>query len=61
MTNKFFEEKKIPIISARNMCAEEYPDEFEKWKIEAFKTLTKDHKINRNILTNLMSIGDSNL
>ena len=31
--------KKIKIISARSLFGEEYPGDFSKWKVEAFKTI----------------------
>ena len=60
-THEFLNDHKITIISARDLCFDDYPDQYQLWKIEAFKTLVKDHHINLAILTNLISIGDSNL
>jgi hypothetical protein len=60
-TNTFFEEEKIPIVSARHLFGQEYPEEYGKWKMEAFKQLISDFKLNRSIVTNLLCIGDSML
>ena len=56
----------IKIISARSMFGQEYPGDFAKWKIEAFKIIlnTADRDVPtplNQLVTNLICIGDSNI
>ena len=60
---KFYTDKaerileKVKIISARGDYEKLYPGDTSKWKIEAFLETSKD--LNKKLLTNIISIGDS--
>ena len=49
--------KKIEIISAREKFEKKYPNESNKWKIETFLYLKK--RINDDLITNIICVGDS--
>ena len=49
--------KNINIISARELYEKKFPGDGKKWKIEAFNDIVD--KYDQNLLTNIMSIGDS--
>lgn len=48
---------KITIISARDNYEKFYPNQPKRWKLQAFKDLTK--RYNRNLVANIICIGDS--
>lgn len=48
---------KVNIISARDNYERIFPNQPKKWKLQTFKDLTKGY--NRNIVTNIICIGDS--
>jgi len=50
--------EKIPVISARSKFESSYPGEVNKWKVNAF--LEVQRQLNSEIITNLISLGDSN-
>jgi len=50
--------KAVPIISARSKFEKEFPYSPGMWKIKAFSEMQK--QLPGNIVTNLLSIGDSN-
>jgi len=49
--------QKVRVISARSKYEPRFPGQVSKWKIEAF--LEVQRKLNSQIITNLISIGDS--
>jgi hypothetical protein len=50
---------KIKIISARKLYENEYPNNQSFWKLATFINISKLY--NKNVLTNIMCFGDSNL
>eukprot|EP01068_Selenidium_serpulae_P004499 Selendium_serpulae@DN3600_c0_g1_i2.p1 len=52
-------EKHVTIVSARSHFEESFPGMYQKWKIEAFLDIRKDLK--NEIITNLVSVGDSTM
>merc|ERR1712003_310416 len=48
----------VKVISARTNHETEYPGEVAKWKIQAF--LEVQRQLDSQIITNLVSLGDSN-
>merc|ERR1719311_1336965 len=50
--------EKVRIISARTEHEEEFPDNYGEWKIQAF--LTVQRELDSQVITNLISLGDSN-
>merc|ERR1712160_85788 len=50
--------QKVKIISARTKFEGQYPGEVGKWKIQAF--LEVQRQLDAQIITNLISLGDSN-
>jgi len=50
--------QKVRVISARTNHEPQYPGEVGQWKIQAFLEVQKD--LNSQIITNLISLGDSN-
>merc|ERR1712003_400718 len=48
----------VKVISARTNHETEYPGEVAKWKIQAF--LEVQRQLDSEIITNLVSLGDSN-
>jgi hypothetical protein len=50
--------QKVRVISARGKYEAQYPGEVSKWKIQAF--LEVQRQLNSEIITNLISLGDSN-
>mmetsp|Transcript_47045 Transcript_47045/g.150219 ORF Transcript_47045/g.150219 Transcript_47045/m.150219 type:complete len:374 (+) Transcript_47045:49-1170(+) len=50
--------QKVRVISARTKYEPQYPGEVSKWKIQAF--LEVQRQLNSEIITNLISLGDSN-
>ena len=50
---------KIKIISARKLYENEYPNNQSIWKLATFINISKLY--NKNVLTNIMCFGDSNL
>jgi hypothetical protein len=50
--------QKVQVISARSEYESQFPDQVGKWKVEAFCEVQR--KLNLPIITNLISIGDSN-
>ena len=52
---------KIKIISARGLCEKKFPGDMRQWKTEAFKFAINSIKINKNIPTNIICFGDSNI
>jgi hypothetical protein len=61
LTHELLENKKIPVISARENYENLYPCDPSKWKQEAFLELknNKEIKINEYAITNIIVIGDS--
>ena len=51
--------EKITVISARGNYEHAYPGNYGEWKIQAF--LEVQRQLNSQIITNLVSLGDSNL
>lgn len=49
--------EKIHVISSRFLFETQYPKDYKKWKVEAFKELLK--RYNSYLVTNILSIGDS--
>jgi len=49
--------ERVPIISARTLFEKQYPGEQGKWKVCAFFEMQK--KLPGDLLTNLLSVGDS--
>eukprot|EP00340_Litonotus_pictus_P002492 CAMPEP_0170519300 /NCGR_PEP_ID=MMETSP0209-20121228/4773_1 /TAXON_ID=665100 ORGANISM="Litonotus pictus, Strain P1" /NCGR_SAMPLE_ID=MMETSP0209 /ASSEMBLY_ACC=CAM_ASM_000301 /LENGTH=338 /DNA_ID=CAMNT_0010805159 /DNA_START=1376 /DNA_END=2392 /DNA_ORIENTATION=+ len=49
--------QKINVISSRHLYETEYPKDYKRWKVEAFKDLLK--KYNTYLVSNIISIGDS--
>jgi len=50
--------QKVRVISARGRWEQKYPGEVSKWKINAF--LEVQRQLDSEIITNLISLGDSN-
>mmetsp|Transcript_22628 Transcript_22628/g.52842 ORF Transcript_22628/g.52842 Transcript_22628/m.52842 type:complete len:307 (-) Transcript_22628:89-1009(-) len=50
--------QKVRVISARTKYEPQFPGEVSKWKIEAF--LEVQRQLDSQIITNLISLGDSN-
>eukprot|EP00929_Paragymnodinium_shiwhaense_P116801 TRINITY_DN8673_c0_g1_i1.p2 TRINITY_DN8673_c0_g1~~TRINITY_DN8673_c0_g1_i1.p2 ORF type:complete len:350 (+),score=107.55 TRINITY_DN8673_c0_g1_i1:59-1108(+) len=50
--------KEFPIISARTKFEHVFPGEVQKWKVQAF--LEVQRQLDSQIITNLISLGDSN-
>merc|ERR1712050_800326 len=50
--------QRVPIISARTKYEEMFPGEVSKWKVQAF--LEVQRQLDSQIITNLISLGDSN-
>jgi len=50
--------EKVPVISARSKYEPQFPGEVNKWKIEAFLEVRR--LLDSQIITNLLSLGDSN-
>lgn len=50
--------QRVRVISARSKYESQHPDEVGQWKIQAF--LEVQRQLNSEIITNLISIGDSN-
>ena len=48
---------KIEIISARGKYEKDFPEDLKRWKIEAFLNIKK--KLNDNLITNIICLGDS--
>lgn len=48
LTNALLGDKTITVISARSEYSQEYPNDYGRWKIEAFKSILK--KIDSNVL-----------
>ena len=54
--------QKIKVVSARGLCERKYPGDMRQWKRVAFKfALDTLHDINKNIVTNIICLGDSNI
>ena len=54
--------QKIKVVSARGLCERKYPGDMRQWKKIAFKfALDTLHDINKNIVTNIICLGDSNI
>ena len=54
--------QKIKVVSARGLCERKYPGDMRQWKKVAFKfSLDTLHDINKNIVTNIICLGDSNI
>ena len=54
--------QKIKLVSARGLCERKYPGDMRQWKRVAFKfALDTLHNINKNIVTNIICLGDSNI
>ncbi|KAF8822249.1 hypothetical protein IE077_000712 [Cardiosporidium cionae] len=51
--------EKIPVISARHFYENEFPGNYHEWKVRAFKYVREE--LNSQIITNLISVGDSNI
>ena len=58
-TFQFLLNEKVAILSARTSFEEEFPGDFHRWKVEAFKSVKKH--FDTDLITNLMCIGDSNI
>ena len=50
---------KIKIISAKGLYSKKYPGDPKQWKIKAFKYAIEKYKINTNLVSNIVSLGDS--
>jgi len=50
--------QKVRVISARSKFEQQYPGQVSQWKIQAF--LEVQQQLDSQIITNLISIGDSN-
>merc|ERR1712087_1023377 len=50
--------QRVKVVSARTNHEPEYPGEVSKWKIQAF--LEVQRQLDSQIITNLVSLGDSN-
>merc|ERR1719482_2380430 len=50
--------QKVRVISARGRYEAQYPGEVNKWKVQAF--LEVQRQLDSQIITNLISLGDSN-
>lgn len=50
---------KVNIISARALYENKYPNNREMWKLRAFEDIQKKYKLDKNKLTNIISIGDN--
>lgn len=50
--------QKVQIISARTKYEPDFPDEVGQWKIQAF--LDVQQRLDTDMVTNLLSVGDSN-
>ena len=54
--------QKIKVISARGLCERKYPGDIRQWKKIAFEyALETLDDINKNIVTNILCMGDSNM
>ena len=54
--------QKIKVISARGLCERKYPGDIRQWKKIAFEyALENLEDINKNIVTNILCMGDSNM
>ena len=54
--------QRIKIVSARGLCERKYPGDMRQWKRVAFKyALDSLNDINKNIITNIICLGDSNI
>ena len=54
--------QKIKVISARGLCERKYPGDIRQWKKIAFKyALETLDDINKNIVRNILCMGDSNM
>jgi hypothetical protein len=51
--------KKIKVISARGDFEQQFPGQYHEWKIQAF--LTVQRELHQQIITNLVSLGDSTI
>lgn len=51
--------QKIKVISARDDYEQQYPGQYHEWKVQAFLKVQKE--LNSQIITNLVSLGDSNI
>lgn len=49
----------VNIISARALYEKVYPDQKEMWKLKAFEDIQKKFRLDKNKLTNIISIGDN--
>lgn len=50
--------QRVPVISARGRFEAQFPGEVSKWKVQAF--LEVQRQLDSQIITNLISLGDSN-
>lgn len=50
--------EQVPVVSARSRYMGKYPTEIAKWKMEAFLDLQQ--QLDSQVVTNLISLGDSN-
>lgn len=48
-------------MSGRDMYQSEYPEEFYLWKQKVFENFIPTLKLKRDVLTNLVCIGDSDI
>ena len=54
--------QKIKVVSARGLCERKFPGDMRQWKRVAFKfALDTLHDINKNIVTNIICLGNSNI
>ena len=51
--------QKIKIISARDNYEQQLPGQYHEWKVQTFLRVQKE--LNQQIITNLVSLGDSNI
>ena len=49
----------IKIISAKGLYSKNYPGDPRQWKIKAFKYVIESNNINKKLITNIISFGDS--
>ena len=52
---------RVKIISARGLCEKKLPGDMRQWKIKAFKYALDSLQIKKNIPTNILCFGDSNI
>jgi hypothetical protein len=51
-TFKFLNSQKVDVMSARSAFEDEYPGDFHRWKVEAFKSIKKHFDLEVNKMLN---------